>query len=362
VSPRVPRFALLAAFLVAPSILHADEPFRLAVMGLVHGHAGGFIDAAAKRDDIRLVGVSEPDAAVRGRYQEGHRLAPALLFADAEEMLTATKPDAVALFTNTFDHTAAVELLARRGLPVMMEKPLAVSVEHGRRIERAVAASGIPLVVNYETTWYPSNHEAHRLRSAIGDIRKIVVHDGHAGPRAIGVQPEFLDWLLDPVRNGGGALFDFGCYGADLATWLMEGARPESVTAVTQRLQPDLYPRVDDEATVVVTYPRAVAILQASWNWPFGRKDMEVYGVSGQVITVAQKEVRRRLPGGAEEQVAAPPLPAPFTDPLSYLKAVARREIAPSGLSSLATNLVATEILDAARRSAETGATIRLAR
>jgi hypothetical protein len=105
-----------------------------------------------------------------------------------------------------------------------------------------------------------------------------------------------------------------------------------------------------------------VAILQASWNWPFDRKDMEVYGSTGQVITVGTKDVRRRLAGQAEEMLPATPLKDPEADPVSYLTAVARRELRPSGLSSLETNLVATEILDAARRSAETGATVYLSR
>jgi len=340
--------------------LPAEEPLRIAVVGLVHGHAGGFIDRVKKREDVVLAGISEPDAAVRQRYKDAYRLEASVLYEDAARMLDTVRPDAVALFGTTFDHPAGVELCARRRLPLMMEKPLAVSTEHALRIRAAVEASGIPLVVNYETTWHPSNHEAFALREKIGGIRKIVVHDGHRGPKEIGVQPEFLDWLTDPVRNGGGALFDFGCYGADLATWLLDGARPLTVTAITQQMKPEVYARVDDEATVVVTYPKAVAILQASWNWPFDRKDIEVYGATGQVVTVGQKQVRRRLAGQAEELLDAPPLAAPATDAVSYLKAVARRELRPSGLSSLETNLVATEILDAARRSAQTGTTIHL--
>ena len=85
----------------------------------------------------------------------------------------------------------------------MMEKPLAVSVEHARAIERAAAAAKIPVLVNYETTWYPSNHAAWamaREQKALGEIRKVVVHDGHRGPKEIGVQPEFLAWLTDPAR------------------------------------------------------------------------------------------------------------------------------------------------------------------
>jgi predicted dehydrogenase len=59
-----------------------------------------------------------------------------------------------------------------------------------------------------------------------GAIRKVVVHDGHSGPVEIGCNAEFVAWLTDPVRNGGGAVVDFGCYGANLITWLMGGAEP----------------------------------------------------------------------------------------------------------------------------------------
>ena len=192
-------------------------------------------------------------------------------------------------------------------------------------------------------------------------IRKVVVHDGHQGPKEIGVQPEFLAWLTDPKKAGGGALFDFGCYGANLMTWLMDDKRPETVTAVTQTIKPDVYPKVDDEATIILTYPTAQAILQASWNWPYGRKDMEIYGKSGAVFTIGADELRLRMPGKAEESGKAARLAFPNRDFLSYFTAVVRGESQPEGLSSLANNLIVTEILDAARRSAEAGKTVRLA-
>ena len=65
----------------------------------------------------------------------------------------------------------------------------------------------------------------------------MVAMDGHQGPQEIGVGPEFFEWLTDPVIDGGGALFDFGCYGANLMTWLMDNERPLAVTALTQHEQ-----------------------------------------------------------------------------------------------------------------------------
>jgi predicted dehydrogenase len=217
--------------------------------------------------------------------------------------------------------------------------------------------------VNYETTWYPGNRAAYEIvhdRNEVGDLRRIVVHDGHRGPKEIGCSEYFLAWLTDPVLNGGGALNDFGCYGADLATWFMDGQRPVSVQALTQHLKPDVYPNVEDEATILITYPKAQAILQASWNWPFDRKDMEIYGRTGYVLVPRANQLRVRRANEKEIEITPPALAGPTADPISYLVAVARKEIVPSGLSSLSVNLTVVEILDAAHESARTGKRIDL--
>jgi glucose-fructose oxidoreductase len=340
----------------------SSAPLRVTIAGLVHGHADGFLRHVKDRRDVQIVGIAEPDRKLFDRYAAEFGLDTKLYHADLDEMLAATHPQAVLVYTNTFDHRRAVEICAKHGVPVMMEKPLAASNEDARAIERAAHSAHIPVLVNYETTWYRSNRAAYDLvhQNAIGEIRKVVVHDGHPGPKAINVQPEFFSWLSDPKLNGAGALFDFGCYGADLMTWLMDGRRPDSVTAVAQHFQPDVYPRVDDEATIVVAYPRAQAIFQASWNWPFDRKDMEVYGQTGYAITVKRDAVRVRLPKGEEQQTEAKPIPPPYDDSLSYLRAVVLDGLKPDGPSSLETNLVVTEILDAARESAASGKTVRI--
>jgi predicted dehydrogenase len=222
----------------------------------------------------------------------------------------------------------------------------------------------IHLLTNYETTWYSSNHQAYKMvqnDKAIGPIRKIVVHDGHQGPKEIGVGPEFLAWLTDPVQNGGGALIDFGCYGANLITWLQQGQRPTSVTAITQQLKPEIYPRVDDEATIIVTYPGAQGIIQGSWNWPYSRKDLEIYGQTGYIFALDGKNLRMRLPEQTEKVQETDARIRPYNDPFLYLTAVVRGEIRPGAdLSSLENNMIVVEILDAARQSAKSGKTIYL--
>jgi len=356
---------LLPVVLLATTVsAQPTPPLRVAIVGLVHGHVHGFLQQNLHRTDIQIVGVSDPSQALFGRYAKQFSLDSKLYYAGLDDMLEKTHPQAVLAYTSTYDHRAVVETCARRGIHVMMEKPLAVSYADALAIADAAKRGNIHVLVNYETTWYRSNHAVYNLvqRHALGDIRKIVVHDGHRGPMEIAVQPEFLAWLTDPKLNGAGALFDFGCYGADLSTRLMNGALPLSVTAVTNTIKPNIYPRVDDDAVIVLKYPKAVAIIQASWNWPFDRKNVEVYGETGYALTVARDNVRVRLPGENERgfEADATAVSAPYDDPLSELRAVILDGAKPDALTSLETNLIATEILDAARTSAATGKSITL--
>src|ERR1035437_200244 len=339
-------------------------PLRVGIVGLVHGHVHGFLGQSLHSPEIEIVGVAEPDPRLLSQAATRYGFDPSMLFADLEDMIAKARPQAVLVYTNTYDHRRVVEICARHGVHVMMEKPLAVSLDDALAIENAAHAGKIQVLVNYETSWYRSNHAAYDLvhDGALGGVRKVVIHDGHNGPKEIGVEAEFLAWLTDPKLNGGGALFDFGCYGADLMTWLMNGQRPQTVTAVTQQIKPEIYSKVDDEATIILTYPKAQAIVQASWNWPFGRKDMEVYGQTGYAITVQGTDIRLRRGGenSHEEQIAAKPVPAPYDNSLSYLRAVVVDGVKPDALSSLETNLTVTEILDAARRSAASGKAVSL--
>jgi scyllo-inositol 2-dehydrogenase (NADP+) len=366
---KIRSFALISAAIMTLSSIAQNQtspthvPLRVGIVGLVHGHVHGFLDQFRLSPEIDIVGIAEPDHQLLSQAAAKYGFDQGLLFSGLEEMIVKARPQAVLVYTSTFDHRRVVETCARHGVHVMMEKPLAVSLEDALAMEKAAHAGKIHVLVNYETSWYRSNHAAYDLvhDGALGEIRKVVVHDGHKGPKEIGVQPEFLAWLTDPKLNGGGALFDFGCYGADLMTWLIDGQRPQTVTAVTQQMKPQIYSRVDDEATIILAYPKAQAIVQASWNWPFDRKDMEVYGQTGYVITVKHDDVRiRRAEDKPEEQHAAKPVPAPYDNELSYLRAVILEGAKEDALSSLETNVMVTEILDAARRSAREGKTVRL--
>jgi len=342
----------------------AQQPIRVAIVGLEHGHISGFLKQFPNQHEVQLVGIVEGDTALSHRYAQQFHLDSSLFYEQMDAMIAARHPQALLVYTSIGKHRQVIEAAAQHGLSVMVEKPLTMSIDDALAIRQAAREHHIQVLVNYETTWYASNRAAYDevAKGSLGDLRRIVVHDGHEGPKEIGVQPEFLKWLEDPEQNGDGALYDFGCYGADLVTWLMHGESPVSVTAVTQTDKPQIYPRVADESTIILRYPKAQAVLMGSWNWPFARKDMEVYGATGYLITVGPDQVRLRTKGQAQESESkAPPLTPPNDGSLHYLAAVLNGSLKPNGdLTSLETNMVVMQILDAARQSAREGRTIKL--
>ena len=345
-----------------------QKPLRVGVVGLVHTHVHGILNKAfreSKQADIEIVGIAEPDRVLAERYAKQYGFSMDLVYPTIEAMLDKTKPEAVTDFGKIINHIKTVQAAAPRGIHVMVEKPLATSYADAKAMAALARKHTIRLLTNYETTWYGSNHRAYAMtigEKAIGDVRKLVVHDGHQGPKEIGCTPEFLDWLTDPVENGAGALFDFGCYGADLATWFMQGKRPTSVMAVTQQIKPDIYPKVDDEATIILTYPKAQVVIQASWNWPYARKDLEIYGQTGSIMALDKARMRVRLSEKQPEKLLeATQADAPAADPFAYFAQLVHGDIKQEDvLTSLPTNLIVMEILDTARQSAKTGKAILL--
>jgi predicted dehydrogenase len=269
----------------------------------------------------------------------------------------------VAAFTRTVDHLSVVEACASAGIDVLLEKPLAINLPEALKLADAAKKGGIDVIVDYETTWYPANQSAYEIvrnQHAIGAVRKLVARAGHRGPKEIGCSKAFLEWLLDPAQSGGGALVDFGCYGADLVTWMMEGRRPISVLAAAQQIKPEVYPKVEDEATIVLEYPGTQAIIEASWNWPYEVRDLEIIGREGYVF-VPQKDILRvRKSGSSESEIKMTPAPGSALDEISYFVSVVRKQTQPTGLPSLEMNLTVMEILDAARESVRTGRRVDL--
>jgi predicted dehydrogenase len=343
----------------APVLLSS---LKLGIAGLSHDHVHNILNDY-KAGKVIIVGIAEADKQLRARYQAQYSLPDSLFFDDIKKMATTKKPDAVLGFNPVAKHIDVVEICAPLGISVMVEKPLAATLAQARRIEFLALKYYVKVLTNYETTWYPSYQHVYDVteKDSIGQIRKIVVHDGHEGPKEIGCSKEFVSWLTDPELNGGGALIDFGCYGADLMTWLMKGQKPIAVTAVARHFKLQTYPKVEDDVNIIIEYPTATGIIEASWNWPYSIKDLEVFGDEGYLHALDNINIVSRIGKSPKISKIAGPLNPPADHPITYLQVVLQNRL--MGLtdrSSLKYNMIVMQILDASKRSIAEGKRIVL--
>jgi predicted dehydrogenase len=341
---------------------------RVGVLGLHHDHVWSNLAALAAGDAGVLAAASEPDAALRDRLQRTHGLT-ALPAHDA--LLERRDLDAVLVFA---DNRTSAELGVRalgRGWPVMIEKPMAADLAGADALLAAARAAGLPLMVNWPTAWRPAlRHGLGLVREgAIGEVVQVSHRGGHAGPREFGCSPQFCEWLYDPARNGGGALVDYAGYGAILCRAVL--GRPLAVTAVAARLRkPDL--PAEDNAVVVLRYPRALGLLEASWTQVGAEPAlaMTAFGDAGTLIVEQPRVVRegqtagpgrvRLVTGERSETREPPPLPADERDGPTYFLTRVRDGRPIEGLCAPDVGRDAQEVLAAALRSVATGCLVPL--
>lgn len=340
----------------------AQSSYKVGIAGLNHDHIYNILNAYSK-GRVDIVGIAEPNKYLWKKYGKMFHLPDSLFFTGLREMVAKRHPDIVLGYNAVGNHVNVVEVCAPLHIPVMVEKPLAATLAQAEKIKALADKYHIKVLTNYETTWYPSYQVAYDLvnKDSIGAIRKMVVHDGHQGPKEIGCSPEFLSWLTDPALNGAGALNDFGCYGADLMTWLMHGQKPIAVTAIARHYKPGVYPKVEDDATIIVEYPGATGQIEASWCWPFSIKDLEIFGERGYLHAPNGNNLNMRMRENIQSSRAVEPLASPEDDPVNYFNAVLNKKInGDNDRSSLRYNMIVMEILDAAKRSIKEGKRIKL--
>jgi len=330
----------------------------IAVVGLVHSHVWGHLGKMVQGKPARLVGVAEtaPELVAEAKKRG---VAGELFHSDWRKMIDAVKPEIVWAFVENNRHLEIVQYCAPRRIHVIFEKPLASTWKDSVAIRDLARKHGIFVMCNYQMAWWPTSYAARQAVASgeLGDvwrIRGIVGHGGPGGPT--GLNKYFFEWLTDPVKNGAGALVDFGCYNA---LWsLMYLGRPSTVYAVAHRLRPDEFPRVEDTALLVLSYPKGVALLEASWDLPRSFQDLEVFGRKGSVyMTSRQVELRA---GREAREVPAPPLPPERSEPIACMIHCIETKTEPEGMTSLDLNVGVMEIIDAAKESIRTGRAVAL--
>jgi predicted dehydrogenase len=353
----------LTLLLLAPPVAKAHNGsgrVRLAIVGLDHDHVWGILKDIAQVPGADLVAIADPHPEL---VQKAKRVVPAgvKFYSNYVAMLDQVKPQAVIITTQTDHHLPILRECARRRINVEMEKPMATTAADAREMERLADAAHIKLMVNYFNNWLPSYQQLYAgVRAGkVGPIQKLIAQFGHQGPREIGVSKEFAAWLYDPVKNGGGAMMDFGCYGAALALWLK--GRPTSVFARSLKLKVAQHNAVEDDAVIVLQYPDATAILEPSWDWPFSVGRTRVFGPQGSLLAMhdallfraPNTTVSAEFPDGRAVPLA--PLPPEKANPIAYFIEHIQRNMPISGLLAARLNVQVNEILDAAKESIRTG-------
>jgi scyllo-inositol 2-dehydrogenase (NADP+) len=362
-------YMLVAAFLLignhaatreTPTPPANESKIRFALVGLDHDHVWSLLKDLAQEPDAELVAIAESDSSLVDRAKK-EVPAGVRFFSDYVQMLDEANP-AVAIVTTSNDrHLEILRACAKRHIHYSTEKPMATSAADAREMERLADAAGIKLMVNYWNAWAPPTHALfHKVRAQeIGPVQRIIVQYGHRGPKEIGITQQFASWLYDKKKNGGGAIMDFGCYGAELSLWLK--GRPARVFATTSKLKTEQHNEVDDDATILLEYPDATAVIEASWNWPYTKEQIEVFGSKGSFLATHQNLYFRSAdahgpnvaPSG--EALSLDSLPHEATNIVAYLIDRVRNNKPIDDLLSARLNVQVMEILDAARESARTG-------
>ncbi|MBK5295363.1 MAG: Gfo/Idh/MocA family oxidoreductase, partial [Acidobacteriia bacterium] len=332
---------------------------RIAVIGLLHSHVWGHLGKMVGGDPAKLVGIAETNPELIAEAKK-MGAADSVFFTDAARMLDAVKPDIVWAFTENDKHLAVVELCAPRKIHVMFEKPLASTFRDATAIRTLARKHGVQILTNYQMAWWASNYtaKAQADAGAIGKPWRLRGIVGHGGPGSQGARSKyFFDWLTDPVRNGAGALMDFGCYNALWSLWYM--GRPEKVYAHVNHLRPETFPKVEDNSTMILSYKNGVGLFEGSWDLPRSFQELEVFGLNGSLqMTNGKVELRKGRAAGTAVEVET--LPPERREPIAYMIHCIRNGKQVEGLTALDINVGVVEIIEAAKKSAVTGQAVRL--
>src|SRR3954452_8931795 len=291
---------------------------RVGVLGLSHDHIWPNLKALAAGSVGELVAVAEPDPELRARLADEYGAVET--HESYDDLLERGDLDAVFVYADNRASAELARLAVERKLPTMVEKPMAADLAGADALLKVAEVSGVPLMVNWPTAWRPAIlHALDLVRSgAVGEPVQLSHRGGHVGPREYGCSEQFCGWLYDAQKNGGGALVDYCGYGSLLTLSLL--GRPASVTAVAAHLRKEGL-EAEDNAIVILKYPRALALLEGSWTHvgnqpPYG---LIVYGDRGTLLVHQPKAAREGgtaglgqievVSGERHEMIDPPPLP-----------------------------------------------------
>lgn len=323
-----------------------------------HCHLPGY----QQHSDCQLVALAEIDPSRAA--QAAKRFGVPRTYQDYRQMLEHEELDMVSVCTPNHLHCEMAEAVARRGVHLLLEKPVALSVADAVAIRQVVRAAGIRCMVGFTHRFYHGNQQARQLirDGAIGEPFMIRVRFAHKGP-----QPGWAmsDWFYRRAKSGGGALLDMGIHAMDICGYMLGPVA--SVSALVGTLRKDI--EVDDNAVLSLDFApkRAFGYVEVGWTSCPGFTGLEVYGDDGTVIIDYAKPVELILgsigPDGVDrtERRHLPPTTEPQGWPrqmAGFIDCIRDGRDVPVGIDD---GVAATAVAEAAARSAELGRSIEVA-
>jgi predicted dehydrogenase len=228
-----------------------------------------------------------PEAEVVGVYTREKSRAEAFarkhgigrFFSDLDQAIAQSGCDVVDVCLPNFLHHRAVLAAARAGKHVIIEKPLALTLEEADEMIAVCREAGRKLMYAEELCFAPKYERVRALaqEGAFGKIYMLKQAEKHNGPHS--------DWFYDVNLSGGGVIMDMGCHGLAWFRWML-GGRPRALS-VQAHMQTGLAhagrTRGEENSLVLVEFEGgAVGVAENSWAKPGGMEDRaEVHGTGG---------------------------------------------------------------------------------
>jgi predicted dehydrogenase len=335
-------------------------PIRVGILGLTHDHIWGNLDDLSKSSLGKLVAAADPNGPLLEKIRDEYGCKQ--VFDSYEDMLDEATLDAVYVYGDNKTGAELTVMAAERGLDVMVEKPMASTLEGAVAMVAAAKSNGVKLMINWPFAWSPALQKAMgmALGGEIGQVFETKYRSAHAGPKELGCTPYFYNWLHDAELNGAGALMDYCCYGAALARYVL--GQPSRVTGVAGQLLKD-YITLEDNAVILMQWPRAMAVTEASWSQIGHLTSYEtvIYGSEGTLFV--ERSGRLLLATREHDEgivVEVPELSAEESNASAYFLHCIANDLPIEGICRPEVGRDAQEILEAGLLAATYGETISL--
>jgi predicted dehydrogenase len=200
-------------------------------------------------------------------------------YSDIDRIINESGCEVVDICLPNYQHATACLKAAAAGKHVIIEKPIAITLEEADEMIAACRKAGVKLMYAEELCFAPKYERVRHLvkEGAIGDVYMLKQAEKHSGPHT--------DWFYDIACAGGGVLMDMGCHAIGWFRWMLNNAKAVSVYATMSTVLHKGRTRGEDNSVVIVEFENGViGVAENSWAKHGGMDDRsEVYGTGGVV-------------------------------------------------------------------------------